>query len=175
MGEMADYYRDQWYADGCPMPRIAKQKQWPPQFTIAVQRVLGSKTPQEARKTFDALVGPTRHDVIRRARELVAANNPSPGKWKMADGTTVTIAEMTDGHLVNAIKILTAKRLARKWKSKNFTENEMRAEAAKRGIDLCEYPAVLDQLPPKFKRVGIRIVKVVDGEQPKRSTRRIPW
>lgn len=76
------------------------------------------------------------------------------------------IADMEDGHLVNAIRMLATKRKQRKagatnfakYRAKYLVENAMRAEAAKRDLDLCEDVPEIEV--PTFVRKGVKIVKV---------------
>lgn len=99
-----------------------------------------------------------------RSRVADAANSLAKSReikvWKTRDGQEIPIAEMEDGHLVSAIRFIANKRKARRKPSpNNVMENTLRAEAARRGLDLHEEVPELPPVPT-FVRKGIKIIKV---------------
>lgn len=117
------------------------------------------------------LIRPTQtvKDITRKGHAKANSNVFLPTVWKTRDGKGIEIAKMDDSHLVNAIRFVTIRRKSRKRPSpNNVMENALRAEAVRRGIDLCEDMPALPE-PPKFVRVGVKIVRVKKPTDPLKS------
>lgn len=147
----------------------------PSKFLRSVGRILGLPVGTRSsviQQKYNELSGCDRATVIAKINKgegSIASPAVPPTVWKTKDGKEIEIAEMDDSHLVNAIRFITTRRKARKRPSpNNHAENALRVEAARRGIDLCEDMPALPE-PPKFVRVGVKIVRVKKPTDPLKS------